>query len=243
MANTVLLSSEKHRDLRVDPGYCRDYGDAVMSAQTFASEFRAVQAHYPILFQKEPSSGRFFAAALFGFEQGENLFLAEDRRWDAGYIPLMMQRIPFSIGVYPKNAESDSQRMLNIDLEHPKVQAGDNGKGQGLFEPHGTNTEYLDRMSGMLEAIHHWHQHDQGFIDTLVSLNLLEQVTLDINLDSGIKGQLLGFYTIHEERLAGLSGEQVAELHAQQHWEPIYMALASMPKVRALMERKSQLPG
>ncbi len=243
MPNTVLLSSEKHRDLRVDPGYCRDYGDAVMLAQTFASEFRAVQAHYPILFQKDPSSGRFFAAALFGFEQGENLFLTEDRRWDAGYIPLMMQRIPFSIGVYPKNSEADGQRMLHIDLEHPKVQVGDGAEGQRLFEPHGANTDYLDRVSGMLEAIHHWHQHDRGFVDALVSLNLLEQVTLDITLDSGTKGQLMGFYTIHEERLAQLSDEQVAGLHAQQYLEPIYMALASMPKVRALMERKSRLTG
>lgn len=237
MVNTVLLNSEKHRDVRVDPGFCQEYGDAVMWSQTFSPEFRAVQGHYPILFQKEPSTGRFFSVALFGFEQGENLFLTKDNRWDAGYIPLMMQRIPFSIGVYNAEAEEERRRMLHIDLDHPKVHSD---KGLRLFEEHGANTDYLERVSGILEAIHHWNEHEKGFIDMLTELNLLEQVTMDITLKTGTKGQLLGFYAIHEERLKALNGEQLAALNGEGFLEAIYMAVASTQKIRALMDRKAQ---
>lgn len=237
MVNTVLLNNDKHRDVRVDPGFCRDYGDAVMWSQTFFPEFRAVQAHYPILFQKEPGTGRFFSVALFGFEQGENLFLTKDGRWDAGYIPLMMQRIPFSIGVYNGDSDEARRRMVHIDLDHPKVRSD---KGLRLFEEHGANTDYLDRVSGMLEAIHHWNEYEKAFIDVVTELKLLEQVTMDITLKTGTKGQLLGFYAIHEERLKELTGEQLAALNEQGFLEPIFMVVASTQKIRTLMDRKAQ---
>lgn len=233
---TVLLNNEQHRDLRVDNRFRRENGDAVMWGQTFSPEFRTVQAHYPILFQKDPNSGRFFAVALFGLEQEENLFLQDDR-WDAGYIPLMMQRVPFSIGTYPGDDGDEPRRMMHIDVEHPKVNTE---TGTRLFEEHGANTDYLDRVSGMLEAIHVWHQHDIAFIDTLTELQLLEPVTMDITLEDGTTGQLMGFYTIQEERLKSLSAEQVASLHERGYLEPIYMAIASMGKMRALIERKSR---
>lgn len=232
---TVLLSSEEHRDLRVDPHYRPEYGDAVMWSQTFAPEFTSVQAHYPILFQKDPGSGRFLALALFGVEQGENLYL-KDGRWDAGYIPLMMQRIPFSIGRYDQQGEGQAQRMLHIDIEHPKV---NKEHGQRLFESNGRETLYLERVSGMLEAIHHWVDQDAAFIQALEENQLLEAVTMDITLADGTTGQLLGFHTINEDKVNQLSAQQVAKLHEQGFLQPIYMVLASMPNIRKLVDRKS----
>jgi len=233
---TVLLNSEQHRDLRVDTSYRPEYGDAVMWSQTFAAEFLSVQAHYPILFQKDPASGQFRSLALFGVEQGENLFL-QDGQWDAGYIPLMMQRVPFSIGRYEQEGGSEAQRMLHIDIEHPKVNSD---KGQRLFESNGSKTLYLERVSGMLEAIHHWVNHDAAFVQALEAHQLLETVTMDITLADGTKGQLLGFHTINEDRVNALSAEQVASLHQQGFLQPIYMVLASMPNMRRLVERKSR---
>lgn len=233
---TVLLNSEKHQDLRVDPSYRPEYGDAVMWCQTFASEFVSVQAHYPILFQNDPDTGRFRALALFGVEQGENLFL-RDGVWDAGYVPLMMQRIPFSIGRYEQEGEAPAQRMLHIDLEHPKVNSE---RGLRLFESNGQKTLYLERVSGMLEAIHHWVEQDAAFIQALVEHQLLETVTMDLTLADGTKGQLLGFHTINEDRVNELSPEQITQLHQQGFLQPIYMVLASMPNMRRLIERKSQ---
>ena len=59
-----------------------EYGDAVMSAVTFPAEFRSLQAHYPIVFRKSQDGTTFEPVALFGFEEGQNLFLGP-HGWDA----------------------------------------------------------------------------------------------------------------------------------------------------------------
>lgn len=236
MTKTVMLNKEDHRNLRINTQYAAELGDGMMWAQTFAAEFRNAQAFYPILFQKDSQTGKFMAIALLGFEQGENLFIA-DGKWNAGYIPLMIQRIPFSIGL-AKNNDDEQRRMVNIDIEHPKVNTE---QGQRLFEEHGAATPFLERISGMLETIHVWYQDNEVFLKALEELELLEQVSIDITLDDGNKGQLLGFYTINENKLRELPADKLAELHRRHYLEPIYMAMASIANIRRLMERKVAL--
>ena len=64
---------------------------------------------------------------------------------------------------------------------------------------------------------------------------------LDVGLDDGSQNRLAGFYTINEDRLAGLSGDVIAKLHAGGHLHPIYMVLASLSNFRALIDRKNAL--
>ncbi|MDO3388495.1 SapC family protein [Gilvimarinus sp. SDUM040013] len=237
MTKTVMLNSEEHKDLRINTEYSPELGDGVMWAQTFAAEFRNAQAHYPILFQKDSQTGKFMSVALLGFEQGENLFM-ENGQWNAGYVPLMIQRIPFSIGVAKDDLGAEDRRLINVDIEHPKV---NREHGQRLFEEHGAATPFLDRVSGMLETIHVWYQDNEVFLKALEEFELLEQVSMDITLDDGTKGQLLGFYTIDEKKLRELTADKLADLHRRHYLEPIYMAIASIAKVRSLMERKVAL--
>jgi hypothetical protein len=51
---------------------------------------------------------------LFGFQDGENLFLKADG-WDAPEIPLMIERQPFLIG---RNGE---EMLVHVDLDSPRV--------------------------------------------------------------------------------------------------------------------------
>jgi hypothetical protein len=97
MANTVLLNNVDHQQVRVITRRAADYGDGVMYAVTFPSEFRSVQAHYPIVFRKTSDGSAFQPIALFGFQEGQNLFL-DAQGWDASYIPLAIERQPFLIG-------------------------------------------------------------------------------------------------------------------------------------------------
>lgn len=236
MAKTILLTKEHHRDLRVQTGFSKAWGDAVMWAPTFAFEFRNLQSHYPIFFQKDPTSGKFFPIALFGLEQNENLFLNE-QGWDTSVIPVMVQRGPFSIGLYGAEG-TEKKRLIHIDIEHPKVGLEN---GQRLFDEQGMNTEYLDRVSGMLEAIHVWNEHNTGFVAAITELNLLEPVTLDIRLADKTQGQLMGFYTINEEKLQQLSGDDLKALNESNFLQPIYMAIASLASINKLIERKSKV--
>ena len=171
MTKPVLLSNVEHRDLRVITRRGAAYGDDVMAAMTFPAEFRNVQAHYPIAFSKS-AEGTYTPVALFGFRDKQNLFLTE-QGWDAHYVPLMVARQPFYIG------QSPNGKVLQIDLDSPRLSRTE---GEALFKEHGGNTEFLERMGGMLSTIDQGVVATQPFVAALQEHNLLESFVVDIEL-------------------------------------------------------------
>lgn len=232
MANTVLLNNVDHHQLRVVTSRAAEYGDNVMFVLTFPAELRDLQAHYPIVFRKTFDGIGFEALALLGFEDGENLFLGA-QGWDAHYLPLAIERQPFLIGV------AGDELMVHVDLDSPRLGTG-TSTGEAVFLPHGGSTEYLERINSTLLAIHQGLQATPAFISALLSHELLESFVLDIELDDGSQNRLAGFYTINEERLASLGGAALESLSRAGYLQPIYMALASLSNLRALIERKNR---
>ncbi|MFZ5637878.1 MAG: SapC family protein [Pseudomonadota bacterium] len=227
MARHAQLNNVDHRDLRVVAERGAAWGDDVMSALTFPAEFRDVQSRYPIVFQKAPD-GSLQPVALFGFRPGENLFL-DANGWEPGYVPMSIERQPFLIGL-----SATGEPMVHIDLDHPRVGSA---RGEPLFRPHGGTTEYLDRATALLQALHDGLRAGPAFVDALLRLDLLESFVLDVELDDGSQHRLAGFYTIHEERLARLGEEALIALHREGHLQPIYMAIASLSHFRDLIDR------
>ena len=236
MANFVLLDPAEHANLKVITERSAKYGDNVNFAMTFPFEFRNIQACYPIFFQKEADSGRFFPLALFGFERNENLFLTESG-WDARYIPIMIRRHPFLIGFQkdPKNPEG-KRAIVSIDMDNPRV---NETEGEELFLAHGGTSEFLQQVSGDLELIHQANEHSKRFVDALTEHGLLESFTLEITLKDGSGNQLIGFYTINEEALRQLSGPALASLNEQGFLQPIFMAVASYSRIGKLVDLKN----
>ena len=227
---SVLLNNIDHTDLRVITTRSAEYGDAVMYAPTFPDEFRNLQLHYPIVFQKS-ADGRFQPVALLGFQQEQNLFLTANG-WDATYVPLTIQRQPFLIGV------GSGEPMMHVDLDSPRVSRTE---GEPLFREHGGTTDFLERMSSVLRAIHDGLARTPAFIAALLEYDLLESVALDIQLTNGSQNRLAGFYTIQEENLGKLSGDALEALNSAGHLEAIYMTVASISNFRTLIERQNRL--
>lgn len=227
MANHVLLNNIDHKDLQVQTARGAGYGDDVMSALTFPSEFRDIQACYPIVF-RQAADGGYEAHALFGLQEGENLFLGP-HGWDAPYLPLSIARQPFLIGI------NGTELMVHVDLDHPRI-----GSGERVFRPHGGTTEYLERVSSTLLSIHQGLQQAAGFTAALQEHQLLEPFVFDIELDDGTPYRLAGCHTINEERLAALPGAALESLHRAGYLQPVYMVLASIANFRSLIERKNR---
>lgn len=238
MANAVLLNNVEHRELRVDTECSVADGNDNWYALTFPLEFRALQGHYPIFFQKDANTGAFFPLVLLGFQPGENLYL-NDRGWAVSYTPLTIRREPFLIGRqnFVEDGVQKIRRVIHIDLDHPRV---NRERGEPLFLEYGGNAPYLDGVSDMLEAIHQGVEQNEKFIRVLQVHGLLESFTLDITLDNGETNQLKGFYTIDEERLRALSAEDLRELHQDGFLQAIYMALASQAQIRRLVDEKNR---
>lgn len=237
MSRHVLLTPEHHQSVRISQERSASNGDALMYSLTFPAEFRSVQACYPILFQRDEKNMRYFPVALFGFEQNENLFL-NDGQWDAEYIPMMVEKDPFFIGLQEAEDGGERKRVVTMDEDSPRV---NQAHGEALFDGSGAYTPYLSRLIDILETVHEGYQHCEIFIDALMEHDLIEPITMQINLSDGSSNQLHGFFTINEEKLQNLSGEVLETFSQRGFLAPIFMAVASMARMSELIKRKQSV--
>jgi hypothetical protein len=229
----AILTREAHGELRVLTERGEGYGDAVMCCLVVPDEFRRVQDEYPILFRLNAERDSFSALAMFGFENGENLFL-ENGRWDARMRPLAMEVQPFLIG---GTGPASENKQVHIDLASPRL-----GKGEGVrvFDELGRPTPYLEQVAEQLGALDAGYQGSQDFLAALRRHELIEPLVLEVTLDDGSTNRLVGYHVIDEERLQQLDPASLAELHEEGHLMPIFMAVASLGRIGALVERKNR---
>ena len=226
-----ILTAEAHRDVRIRSERGAAYGDAVMTSLVVPDEFRRLAGDYPILFRLDAARDTFAAYALFGFEDGENLFLDGDR-WDARVLPLAIEIQPFLIG----GEEASATKQVHIDTASPRIATEE---GVRLFDEDGRATPYLDNIAELLGALDAGYQASHAFFAALRKYELLEPLMLDVTLDDGSENRLSGFHTIDEDRLAGLDGAALASLNEDGHLLPLYMAVASIGRIGALVDRKN----
>ena len=234
MTRPVLLDNVNHRHLRIHTERSAGLGDNRHYALALPVEFRHLQAHFPIVFQLVEGDVGFQPIALFGLEEGQNLFLTPTG-WDATVVPMSMQRDPFLIG----RAQDDTLQ-LHIDLDSPRIVEPDQGEiGTALFLPHGGFSEYLDQVVRLMEDLHAQVQYLPVFIEALIRHQLLEPFVFDMQTPGGEHARLTGLFTVNEEKLAGLPGAALEALAREGHLLPIYMQIASLAQLALLAERSA----
>ena len=237
MTHHTILTAEDHRDLRVRTDRATELGDGVMCCMTVPTEFRQVQNEYPILFRLNHERDSFAAFAMFGFENGENLFLGETG-WDARYRPLAMDIQPFLIG---QPAGGIGEKQAHIDMASPRIAHGaSQGEGMRVFDEHGRPTPFMETMAEKLGALDAGYQASAAFFAALRKHDLLEPLSLDITLDDGSTNRLVGFHVINEDKLRDLDAAVLGQLHDEDHLVAIFMAMASLSNIAALVARKNR---
>ena len=236
MTTHAILNSADHQALRIVPQRSEAMGDAVMCCVTFPAEFRNVQNHYPILFQRNAERDDFTMLALFGFENGENLFL-DALRWNARYLPLAIDIQPFLIG---RPGPAGGENQIHIDTASPRISHED---GIRVFDDDGRPTPFLETIAQKLAALDSGYQASADFLTALREHDLLEPFSLDIELVDGSKNRLVGFHMINEERVRALTAAELGALHSAGHLFPIFMAMASLSNLGTLVDLKNQQRG
>lgn len=234
MSQHQILNAADHGQLRIHTEAGAAFGDNVMASLAMPAEFREVQAHYPIVFRRDAETGKLAALALFGFEAGENLFL-DGSTWEARYRPMAHAVQPFLIG---RPAEEGATPQVHIDMANPRVATG--GEGMRVFDDTGAPTPYLESIANMLGDLDYGWQEGAAFFTAVEAYGLVEPFTLEVTLDDGSIQPLVGYLTIHEERLSSLDGEALAALMAEGHLARIYMVLASLAQFGNLVSRKNR---
>ena len=233
MSQHAVLTFETHHDLKVRVTRGEAFGDAVMCCVALPDEFRRVQNEYPILFRLNVEQDSFAAVALFGFEDGENLYLEGDR-WDARYRPLAMEIQPFLIG---RPAPDSPERHVHVDMASPRI--GTDGD-IAVFDQHGQPTPYMRRVTELLGELDAGYQRAAGFFAALRRHELIEPLIVELPLEDGSVNRLVGFHTINEDRLSALEPEALADLQAGGYLLPVFMAVASLSNLDGLIRRKNR---
>lgn len=246
MARIELLDNLSHKDLRINPSFSAELGDNIASTITFITEFAEVQKEYPILFRKDPEKDVYQAVVLFGIQRDENLFLDNSPDghqkfpgWNAAYVPAVVRRGPFSIGLRKKQEQSSEEvePLVHIDIEHPKISLDD---GVRVFLEQGGNSQYLQRMVETLNLIRDGISLNNVMFDAFALHELIEDVDINIELMNGEKHKLSGFKTINADKLNQLSGEALAELSRGGFLQAAYFVVASLSNIQKLIDIKNR---
>src|ERR1700675_4438907 len=135
----VELSRQEHSALTINP----DLAEASAARQHLipivASEFRKAATQYPIVFAKNPETGRFAPFVLNGLEPEENLFWS-GTKMDAAYVPLNIRRRPFFVGTADPPS---SASVLCIDIESSCLTASGQ---ESIVDSDGSDSPYLKEI-------------------------------------------------------------------------------------------------
>lgn len=238
MANHVLLNNVAHQNLKVITHFGAEFGDNLSSVLVFPTEFIELQKEYPILFRRNLETQKFHTTVLLGLSQNENLYLNPNHGsgWTANYIPATIAKGPFLIGFQSQDSSNNKTPVIHIDLDHPKVSQAN---GYPLFLEHGGNSPYLEHIAKILNSIHHGMALQDVMFELFSELDLLEPIDIDIDLNNSEKLTLIGNYTINEDKLTALSGDQLETLNKKGFLPLAYAVITSLTNIRRLTEIKN----
>jgi hypothetical protein len=225
MTNIVLLDHVAHRGMTVERRAGAAYGDDRRFVQVVIREFPLLAVQYPILVSKDSETGGFYCGAMLGFDEGENLFLKPGGGHE-GYRPLNLQRAPFFV----------ADEKLAIDLDSPRVNAGE---GEPLFEADGRPTPFTESIKLVFGELRPGIAQTKAFLDTLLRLNLLAPMEVELSFDDGSTIRLQDLYTIDGDVLRGLPDAEVLELFRRGYLYLVHLMLVSVKQIASLATRRN----
>lgn len=225
----VPINREVHRDLRLKP-----FADGFKFAATENAlpiapvEFAQACIEYPIVFALDENGKNGSTICLTGFRDKENVFVAEDGKWDGDYIPAFVRRYPFVL----HEQDNDNFYVL-IDEECPGYNAAD---GDRLFDEEGKETPMFADFVRFLDFFKGQGTAARDFVSRLVELDLLVPQSITAQTSQG-EMSLSGFHIVDEKKLVALDDATVRELFRGGHLALIYAHLASLGNVAKLLRR------
>ena len=226
---SVPVSAQRHRDWSLGASADYEFAGHSNSVPLAAAEFPAAAVDYAIVFTGSEEAIQ--PVVILGLKPDENLYLDEQGKWDARYIPAFVRRYPF---VFSKS-EDGSKFTLCIDEEY----AGWNQEGHGkpLFDSNSEGTDFLNTMFRFVSNYQRQFDATLGFCRKLKELDLLEPMTARFKLPSGDKAALTGFMAIDRDKLKALPSDKLAELSKTGELELMYVHLQSMRNFNAMLAR------
>lgn len=231
----VPVNNEQHKDLKIKSidgfGYAREFHIASLMVHEFA---RAASV-YPIVFIEDKTKDEFRPVVLLGLNEGENLFVGADGKWQASYVPAIIRRYPFALA----KLNDDGQYTVCIDEESETVSRKE---GKPLFDDKGEPTDVIDNVKRYLGELQQMEAFTQEFCKYLAQQNLFTPLNMRVRQDNQVKN-ITGCYVLNEERLNSLSDTAILDVRTRRYLAPIYAHLTSLAQIERLSLLKDGVTG
>jgi hypothetical protein len=208
-------------------------------AQTHAipvtvDEFTLVQRHYPIVFSVGDNP---IPIALFGLNEGVNVFLDQDGRplETSIYIPAYIRRYPFLLARLRPDTDE-----LSLCFDPTANAVGDFEEGQALFEGD-QPSEATKAILQFCEQFEAAGQRTAAFMEELTKADLLMDGEVAIQPE-GFQQPFVyrGFRMVDEEKLRNLRGDELRKMNQNGILPLIYAHLFSLTEMRSIFGRQMQ---
>lgn len=230
--SAVPVTTARHAEVCVRATADYAFSAGINAVPLMAVEFLRAAGEYAIVFTQ--AGEEVLPAAVLGIKGDQNLYLSQEGRWQARYIPAFIRRYPFVFS----SSEDGKRLSLCIDESHPGVNR--EGQGERLFSSDGRPTAYVERALKFLQEYEAHFQRTRLFCRRISEMGLLEPMQAQVSTPRGEKLSLGGFLSIKRDTLRKLSGETLAKLAANDELELLYLQLYSMRNFTRLKDRLVQ---
>lgn len=214
-----VLRKDAHGDLALSGNMNFSFAKTANAIPVTVSEFPSAGLHFPIIFVGKEN---LTPVAIFGVQQGQNLFVDDQGQWDQlTYMPAYVRRYPF---VFVRD-EQQERYALCIDRASERIVANGDG-AQAFFN----GDEQSDLTKQALEFCTTYQKEaiqTERFSQLLKSHNLVEEKTLNLTLRSGSKIAINNIGLVDEQKLNNLPDEAFLELRKTGALAAIYCHLMS----------------
>ena len=225
-----LVDFNVHKGVKIDNENFDIAENRVNAVTVVANELSTLVHEYPIFMTKHGKTNQYQLLAILGFETGQNLYI-DGEFWRGSFIPMDILRRPFQ--AYIPDKENPSKGQIAIDMAHPWVNSI---KGHDLVDEQGNASEYFARIEKTFAQLMGGNAYTLQALETADTLQLIEPVTLNIELANGDKKDLNGLFSFNQEKVAALTGEALEQSHKSGLLQICHLMLSSGANLQKLIK-------
>lgn len=232
--NLAPLNKVRHANWVMTGSNTFGFSKECNSVPLAAIEFPAAAKELTIVFAENKES--IVPIAILGVRHGENVFVDDEGKWLANYVPAFVRRYPFVF-----STEDDGKTLtLCVDEDCDFINA--EGEGEKFFTEEGENSQYLENVINFLQEFQKHTRRSEAFCAKLKELDILDPMAAKFKTPEGQEGTLNGFFVVSRDKLKGLPAEKLAELAKTDELELIYQHIASMDNLNNVINKVKATP-
>ncbi|GAB5379470.1 MAG: hypothetical protein Alis3KO_28660 [Aliiglaciecola sp.] len=224
-----LVNFDAHKKIKISNTNFDIAENHVNAVTVVANELSTLIHEYPIFITKHAKTGHYQLMAILGFESGQNLYL-DGQSWRGSFIPMDILRRPFH--AYIPDQKNPSQGQIAIDLAHSWV---NEAQGQSLSDEQGKATDYFKRIENIFSQLMGGNSYTVNALQVAEEHDLIESITLSVDLPNGAKKTLNGLYSFNQGKLTALTGEALEQCHKSGLLQICHLMLSSGANIQKLV--------